>query len=76
MSTEEHPVSTHTPREDMRRHLSAAFSACNDWCDEVRQDAEKRLGVPAGDMAVLDDADYNHALDVRASIVEALKLAQ
>ena len=69
-------MSTYTPREDMRRHLSAAFSACNDWCDEVRQDAEMRLAVPAGDMAVLDDAEYNHALDVRAAIMQASKLAQ
>ena len=44
--------------------LKQARVAVSLWCDDVRADAEQRLGVAAGDAAAVDDGKYAAALDV------------
>lgn len=43
--------------------------------DEARQRAEHRLGVPAGDFAVLDDAGYAEVLDLYGQLRRVAVLA-
>ncbi len=42
-----------------------------DWVDDMRQAVERRLGVPAGDPAVLDDPAYVAVLDADRALVKA-----
>ena len=46
------------------------------WQDERRQEAEQRLGVPAGDSAVIDDPVYCAAMDAVAAVAHALALVR
>lgn len=46
------------------------------WADNYRQEAEKRMGVEAGDMAVLDDPEYNRVLDAMRAVHEAHELVK
>lgn len=46
------------------------------WADDHRQEAEHRVGVEAGDMAVLDDPAYNRVLDAVRAVHEALERVQ
>jgi hypothetical protein len=38
------------------------------WADDIRQSAEKRLGVGVGDMRALDDPTYDRALRLYPSL--------
>ena len=46
------------------------------WQDDQRQEAEQRLGVPAGDSAVIDDPAYCAAMDAVAAVTHALVLVR
>lgn len=52
-------------------HLEAAISEAAALLEAARADAEQRLGVPAGDMAVLDDPRYVAVLDAYGLLVRA-----
>lgn len=43
--------------------LDQAHRDAIQWADEVRQQAEQRLGIPAGDMGALEDPLYGQVLD-------------
>ncbi|RAO26100.1 hypothetical protein ONO23_05503 [Micromonospora noduli] len=48
--------------------LDAAISTVTAWCDHVRQDAEQRMGVPAGAESVIGDPWYGEALEIRPDL--------
>jgi hypothetical protein len=43
--------------------VDLAVTAVEEALDHLRADAEQRMGIPAGDMAVLDDPAYAAALN-------------
>lgn len=43
--------------------VDGAISTVTTWCDQVRQDAEQRMGVPAGAESVIGDPWYLEALE-------------
>lgn len=51
-----------------------SLAELGNWADAERQAAEERMGVPAGDLAVLSDPTYDGALDViqRALLIKEL----
>jgi len=56
--------------------LRGAYHATVAWCDHVRQRAERRMGVEAGDPAVVVDAEYGRALGVLSAIEGAVRAAE
>lgn len=46
------------------------------WVDDMREIVERRLGVEAGDFAVLDDPAYIAVLNAHASIVNARQMLE
>ncbi|MEU8024641.1 hypothetical protein AB0B88_20770 [Micromonospora haikouensis] len=44
--------------------IDGAMSTVTAWCDQVRQDAEQRMGVPAGAASVIGDPWYQEALEI------------
>ena len=55
----------------LARGMADAEAFVADWCSWVREEAEVRVGVGAGDDAVLDDVEYAAALDVYAAVCAA-----
>lgn len=69
------PVSRAQAIKSLRRAVDALRAARSDvagWADDVRQDAEARMGVPALDPGVRADAEYGAALDKYTAISDAL----
>jgi hypothetical protein len=55
--------------------LDAACRAWGVWADDVREQAEMRLGADPEDLRVLRDAEYARALDAGAPFLEAARVA-
>lgn len=47
---------------DAERAIRNIQSDSTLWVDDIRQSAEKRLGIPAGDLRALEDPTYDRAL--------------
>lgn len=71
LTAEDHALLVRTARKHALKSISDAIAAVLDYSDFVRQEAEQRLGVPAGDMAVLDDETYRKILDVYVDLDDA-----
>ncbi|MEV0944930.1 hypothetical protein AB0I90_31760 [Micromonospora wenchangensis] len=54
-----------TRYDDAVAAIDGAISTVTVWCDQVRQDAEQRMGVPAGAESVIGDPRYLEALEIR-----------
>ncbi|MEV4773114.1 hypothetical protein [Micromonospora humida] len=57
-----------TRYDDAVSAIDDAISTVTTWCDQVRQDAERRMGVPAGAESVIGDPQYLEALEIRADL--------
>ena len=53
--------------------LEAAVGAWGLWADEVREQAERRLGTGPGDRRVWGDPEYARALDAGGLFIEAAR---
>ncbi len=53
--------------------LEAAVEAWGLWADEVREQAERRLGTGPGDRRVWGDMEYARALDAGGLFIEAAR---
>jgi hypothetical protein len=71
LTTEDRALLARIAREQAVKAVSAAIGAVLDYADYVRQEAECRLGVPAGDMAVSGDEAYRKILDVYVDLGDA-----
>ncbi len=67
----DHDLLVRIAREHAFKAVSAAIGAVLDYADLVRQDAERRLGVPAGDISVSDDETYRKIIDVYVDLADA-----
>jgi hypothetical protein len=67
----DHDLLVRIARENAFKAVSAAIGAVLNYSDLVRQDAERRLGVPAGDISVSDDEAYRKILDVYVDLGDA-----
>jgi hypothetical protein len=68
--------------EAARRHLAvavaeleAAVGAWGLWADEIREQAERRMGAAPCDPEVRDDPQYARALDAGGPFIEAARAA-
>ncbi|MFY1621606.1 hypothetical protein ACQP2H_31795 (plasmid) [Micromonospora sp. CA-248260] len=48
--------------------VDGAVWAVTAWCDQVRQAAEQRMGLPAGAESAIGDPWYQEALEIRADL--------
>lgn len=60
----DHELLVRIAREHAFKTISAAIGAVLDYSDFIRQQAERRMGIPADDMSVSDDPTYRKILDV------------
>lgn len=62
---------TDVPAARALRQLDVAFGAISGQTERAREEAEARMGVSAGDMAVLDDPVYSAVLDAWRALYDA-----
>ncbi|MBW4700353.1 hypothetical protein [Micromonospora sp. RL09-050-HVF-A] len=58
-----------TRYDDAVAAVDGAISTVTTWCDQVRQEAEQRMGVPAGAESVIGDPWYQEALEIRHDLI-------
>ncbi|WP_018223923.1 hypothetical protein [Salinispora pacifica] len=57
-----------TRHADVLAAVDDALGAVTVWCDEVRQDAERRRDLPAGAEAAIGDPWYVEALEIYSDL--------